>query len=319
MLAPQRPPVNAKADPPTGVAQSTRLGLMFALLGFSSLSIGDALVKSMADQWPGTAIALLRYIFGTLFLAALVAWRSGWNGFAVDRYDLQLARGAAVAVASVSFFLSLQLMPLATATSIQFTSPIWVALLSPWLLGEKATRSAWLCTGLALAGVGIVLRPSLADLGLAAFLPVVAALGLAILVILNRKISGRSDSILALQFWVAAMATPILGLFALLGHFSGMPTLRLFWPEAVVVLKCFGTALTGTLAHWLIFVATERASAPLVAPMVYVQLLIAGVLGWLLFGNAIDPISALGMAVIILAGLLLWRTQREPVVAVAPD
>jgi drug/metabolite transporter (DMT)-like permease len=315
MPAPPGTRVNAKGE----AGRSTGLGLLFALLGFSSLSFGDAVVKSMTGQFSGPGISLLRYIIGTLLLALLVAWRSGWKGFAVGRYDLQFGRGAAVAVASVSFFLSLQWMPLATATSIHFTSPIWVALLAPWLLGEKATPRAWLCTGLALVGVIVILRPNVAELGLAAGLPVVAALGMAVLVILNRKISGRSDSILALQFWIAAFAVPVVALFALLGHVSGHPALALSWPTPIVVLKCGAVAVTGTVAHWLIFVATERAPAPLVAPMLYVQLLVSGVLGWTIFGNAIDPISGIGMAIVIVAGLLLWHSQRVPVIAVAPD
>src|SRR3546814_3830681 len=69
-------------------------------------------------------------------------------------------------------------MPLADTTSIQFTSPIFVALLSPWLLGERTPREVWLTTAIALLGVCIVLRPNLAALGLAALLPVMAALGM---------------------------------------------------------------------------------------------------------------------------------------------
>jgi drug/metabolite transporter (DMT)-like permease len=298
--------------------KSPGLGMVAALIGFSALPVGDALVKSMTGDWPGTAIATLRYIYGAAFLGSIILLHSGPQGFAVRRFDLQLGRGAAIAVSAISFFFAVQLMPLAEATSIQFTNPIMVALLSPWMLGEKASRRAWLCTLMALAGVIIILRPNLLELGPAALLPVLAALGMALLVIFNRK-ALHSGSVLALQFWVAALAVPVSGAVALVGHFSGVPELRVETPDPLILLKCLGVAGTGTLAHWLIYIGTQRASAPLIAPMVYVQLIVAGTLGWFLFGNGIDLVSAVGMAVIVLAGLLLLRSQRRPPIPVTPE
>src|SRR3546814_8525147 len=119
-----------------------------------------------------------------------------------------------------------------------------------------------------------------------------AALGMALLVIFNRKMAGFSD-VLALQFWVAMMATPLLVAGAVLGHFSGLQPLRIPMPDPVVVLKCAAVAVTGTTAHWLIYVATEHASAPVVAPMIYVQLILAGVICWTMFGDAVDALSDL--------------------------
>jgi drug/metabolite transporter (DMT)-like permease len=209
-------------------------------------------------------------------------------------------------------------MPLATATSILFTNPVWVAMLSPWLLNEKASRAAALSTFLALIGVAIVLRPNLLELGPAALLPLLGAFGMAGLVILNRKSIGTA-SVLAMQFWIAAMAVPILVVVTLAGHISGIPQLHITQPAPIVLLKVLGVATTGTIAHWLIFIATERASAPVVAPTTYVQLLVAGALGWFLFGQHIDVVSACGMAVIILAGVLLWRSQKPKIVPIPPD
>jgi drug/metabolite transporter (DMT)-like permease len=163
-----------------------------------------------------------------------------------------------------------------------------------------------------------VLRPNLAHLGPVALLPLVAALGLAFLVILNRKSLGTAG-VLAMQFWVVAMATPILLIATTLGHLSGIPRLHVGAPTPIILFKCACIAVIGTVAHWLIYIATERASAPVVAPMIYFQLLIAGTLGWLVFGHGVDLVAAVGMAVIILAGLLLWRSQRNPLVVIPPD
>ena len=83
------------------------------------------------------------------------------------------------------------------------------------------------------------------------------------------------------------------------------------WPSAVVVLKCLGVAGLATAGHSLIFAAVERASASTVAPMTYVQLLVAAGLGWGLFGDPPDAATFGGAALIIGGGLLLWRAQRS--------
>ena len=230
---------------------ATRMGLLLALAGFATLSMGDGLVKSTAGQWPGPAVAALRYVIGTSALGMIILFFRGPQGFRVSRLDIQLGRGLAVGLATLCFFLGVQLMPLADVTAIQFTSPVFVALLAPLLLGERAPRITWLTTAIALTGVAIVLRPNVMALGLAALLPVTAALGMAFLVILNRRMAGLSD-VLALQFWGAIFATPLLLIAAAAGHFSGAPQMQVAMPDAAIILTCAALAFTGTVAHWLI-------------------------------------------------------------------
>jgi drug/metabolite transporter (DMT)-like permease len=214
--------------------------------------------------------------------------------------------------------MAIHLMPLADATSIQFTSPMITALLSALLLGERATRAVWVATLLAFAGVLLVLRPEVARLGVTAGWPLLAALGMALLMISNRKAAGLAP-VLVMQFLIAAFATPILIVAAGLAHLSGVPAFHIPPPSLEVVVKCALVALSGTIAHLLIYMATERASAALVAPMTYVQLLAAVTFGWLLFGDAPDLPTLGGAALIVAAGAYLLRTQRRPQVAEPVD
>ena len=287
---------------------NARTALTLALCGFATLSIGDALVKTMAGQWPGTAVAALRYSFGAVGLTIVVALTEGRKGFRVPLLWLQLGRGAGVSVATICFFLGVMAMPLADATAVQFTSPMITGILSALLLGEKAPKAVWGATALAFAGVLVVLRPNLLALGAPALYPLGAAIGMACLMICNRKAAGAASP-LAMQFLVAIMAAPILivaaGLFAL----SGAPQFQVPVPPVSVALKCLFIACTATIAHLLIYMAAVRASAALVAPMTYVQLLVAAALGWLLFGTAPDWSTFGGAALIIGGGLLLWRSQ----------
>jgi len=297
---------------------SVRSALLLAICGFGTLSVGDAVVKSMGGAWPGTGVAALRYGFGALGLAVAVAIVHGRGGFAMPRPGLQAGRGAAVALATICFFMGVMAMPLADATAIQFTSPMLTGILSALVLGEKAPKEVWLATLLAFTGVLIVLRPEAAALGAAAFWPLGAALGMAGLMIFNRKAAGAAPA-LAMQLLLAVVAAPLLIAAATLLHLTGAPQFQIGGPSLEVVLKCAAVAVLATSGHLLIYLATVRASAAVVAPMTYFQLIVALALGWAWFGNAPDLPMLGGAALIIAGGLWLWRSQRAPMVAGTPD
>lgn len=292
-----------------------RSGLLLALAGFALLSFGDAVVKSMAGEWAPTAIAALRYAIGAAGLSALLLAREGLGGFAVARPGLQLVRGASVAAATLTFFSSLFLMPLAEATAIVFVAPMITGLLAPLLLKERSGPGTWIASLVAFAGVLIVLRPNIAELGLAALLPLVSAFAMSVLFVANRAVAG-SASALAMQAWLALAAAPLLLAATAAGHHSGLAALAVDAPPPGVLAKCALVALTASTAHWLIYLGTTRAGAASVAPMTYVQLVVAATLGWLWFGDRPDAMAGLGAAVIIGAGVYLWwagRTQPSTV------
>jgi drug/metabolite transporter (DMT)-like permease len=290
----------------TSQSHPARAALLIALLGFFSLSVGDAVVKSLAGQWPAPGVAALRYTMGALGLAAIIGARIGRGGFVLPRPALQFGRGLAVAVATICFFAGVYAMPLADATAIQFTSPILTALLAPLVLGERTTRATWAATLLAFAGVLTVLRPNVVELGAVALFPLGAAFGMSWLMMFNRMAAGDAP-VLVMQFVLALFAAPLLVGAALLygGLVEPIPV-----PGALVVAKCAAIACFATLGHGLIFAAVKRADASVVAPMTYVQLVVASGIGWLWFGDRPDAATLGGAALIIGGGLLLWRAQR---------
>lgn len=255
-------------------------GPLVALCGFACLSVGDAVIKSIAGEWPGTAIAALRYTIGALGLG-LILWKvEGRQAFHIPMVRAQLLRGSMVALATVCFFSAIFLMPLAEATAIQFTSPMITALLSALFLGERATRATWIASILAFAGVIVILRPNVELLGWAALLPLVAAFGMAGVMIGNRQVAS-AGSALQMQFLIAGVAAPFLILSALIGHFSGLEPLQVDWPDWSVVARCALVAVTASFSHALVYLGTTRASAAQVAPMVYIQIIMAMMFGML--------------------------------------
>jgi len=285
-------------------------GLLYALGGFAMLSMGDAVVKSMTGQWPPTAIAATRYALGAVALSVLLGVREGRAGFALPHLPVQLLRGFGVGLATVGFFTAIAFIPLAAATSITFTSPMITALLAALVLGEPARRETVVASLVAFGGVLVVLRPNFAAAGPAALLPLLSALGMSLLMIGNRFVAGKASS-LAMQFSVAVMATPLLLLAVAAGHASGMPRFALSVPDWTVLARCALVACSASLAHWLIYMGTTRAGPATVAPMTYVQLLVATLMGWTFFGDRPDGLTMLGAAIIIGAGLYLWNAGRR--------
>ena len=288
-------------------SNNERAGILLALTGFAVLAVGDAVVKTMAGQWSPIAVAALRFAMAVLGLGTLLALREGREGFRPASPWLQLGRGFCLAMATLCFFTSIFLMPLAVATSLVFISPIFTALLSGPLLKEKVRPETLVASVIAFIGVLVVLRPNLAESGWVALLPLCSALFISFMMIANRAVAGQGSS-LSMQLFIAGGAAPILVVATLIGRASGVDVLQFGWPPADVVLRCLVVAITASTAHWLVFLGTTRAGASTIAPMTYIQLLVATVLGWWWFGEMPDMISLLGAVVIVGAGLYLWKS-----------
>ena len=290
-------------------SSSARSGLLYALCGFALLSMGDAVIKSIAGAWPGTAVAALRYSIGAIGLGTLLFLTEGRQGFAMPLPKLQWLRGFSVAMATICFFSSIFLMPLADATAIGFTSPMITAIFSAIFLHERTHATKWIAIFVAFGGVLMIMRPNVMELGWVALLPLAAAMSMAFMIIGNRAVAGTGSPLL-MQFLVASLAVPFILGAALIGHFSGVEALHVGVPDWTIIARCTLVAVTASFAHWLIYMATTRASAAEIAPMTYVQLLIAVGLGIILFGDWPDLTSLAGAGIIVASGLILWRGSR---------
>lgn len=283
-----------------------RSGVAYAVTGFAVLSCGDAVVKSMAGEWPAFAVAALRFTIGALALSALLWHREGAAGFKAKNWPLQFARGICLALASVCFFTAIYIMPFAEAMAIGFLAPILTQLFAGPLLGEKVRLKVYFISLIALAGVAMILRPNLAELGWAAAFPLVSAVFFALMMIANRASAGQGSA-LSMQVFIAALCAPILIVIASVAKLSGLPALDFGWPSWDVVLRCAIVAVTASTAHWLAYIGTSKAGAAQVAPAIYVQMLVVVILGWMFFDEVPDLLTLAGAALIIMAGLYLWR------------
>lgn len=264
----------------------------------------------MGGVWPASGVGALRFSIAAIVLGGILWSREGRAGFHVGRPWLHVARGFAIAWATLAFFSAIFVMPLAEAVTIQFVNPIITALLSGWLLSERMSRAAWIATAVAFTGVLIMLRPNIAEFGWQALLPLFAALGFSSLMILNRMVSSQR-SVWAAQYYAAAWAAVLLTAAATVGHWL-VPALHIpALPAWDVIARCALVALSASCCHYLLYLSTTRSTAATIAPLVYVQLIVATLISLFFFGDPIDGVSVLGGGLIVGSGLYLWLADQR--------
>lgn len=288
-----------------------RSGLLMALCGFALLTCGDAIVKSMTDEWPAPAIAALRFSVALPVLTLFVIRQQGSGGLRLTSRWWHLARGLTIAASSTLFFVSLGLMPLAAATAIAFVHPVLTALFSALILKEALHWRGWLSVGIALVGVVLVLRPNLAAIGLLALVPLASATLFSAFFLLNRHLAGTASAV-AMQWSMALVCAPVLTMVAFAGKASGVEALAFSWPDWTIVARCAMVAVSATTCHWLIYLATVRTSAATIAPATYVQLPVALLIDAIVFRHFPDAMAMGGAALIVFAGVLLVLSRGAP-------
>jgi drug/metabolite transporter (DMT)-like permease len=211
----------------------------------------------------------------------------------------------------MTFFSAIFVMPLADAVAISFVNPIITALFSGWFLGERMRPAVWVATLIAFAGVLIMLRPNFANFGWVAVLPLISAVAMSTMIILNRMVS-QQRSIWAAQFYIAFWAAAFLSMASLIGHYSVAAMQIETWPGCPLLWRCIVVACTATFFHIILYIATMRSSAAAIAPAVYIQMLVSGVISVVIFGDPMDLWAVFGAILIMASGLLIWRSSRSP-------
>jgi drug/metabolite transporter (DMT)-like permease len=226
-------------------------------------------------------------------LARHFAGKRFWFSY---RPKLQMARSSLLALTSVLFFAGIQWLPLAEASAISFTVPIWVALLSGPMLGERVAKSDRWVAAIGFSGILLIVRPGTEVFHPAAILVGSMAFFNGIYQLLTRKLT--QDHPFTTFFYsglVGAVASTII-LF-----FMGVPE----GLDLPVILMLCSVGVLGGVGHLFFVLAFYRVPPSTLTPFVYLQMVWAIAFGWVLFGQLPDAIALLGMVVIVASGLWL--------------
>ena len=275
------------------------LWMLGAVASFSAMVVAGREIQLEMNTFE---LMLYRSVIGWLTVAAILA--RGRTGFAQVRTahaGLHVKRNLFHFAGQNLWFYALATIPLAQLTALEFTNPIWVALLAPVLLSEKLSRPRIAAAALGFLGVLIVARPGSAPLGPGQAAALLAATGFAMNTIYTKQIM-RFDSVLCVLFWMTLAQSCFSLALALPG---GIPL-----PSAGLVPWILVVGLTGLTAHYALTSALSWAPASVVAPMEFIRLPVLATLGMLVYGEPFDPVVFLGAGAIVLGNLVNLRGER---------
>lgn len=266
----------------------------------------DLFAKLLTETLSPGVIGFFRFAAQSVVLLPFMLTTRQWG----RPTGLHVLAGMFLAGALVAFNSALKHMPIANAVSIFFVEPLILTLLSGYILGEGLGWRRLLGVAIGLVGALIVIRPNWDAFGPAAIYPLFAACGFASYLVTTRVMT-RSGGRLTLQFWVGVSAMITLGITTLIGDRLGIPVLALGWPAGVqwVYLGCMG--LIAAVSHQMIVHAFARAEAGLLAPLQYLEIISAVLIGWFVFADFPDPLTWLGAAIIIGAGTYVFHRERQ--------
>ncbi|MFZ9734997.1 MAG: DMT family transporter [Burkholderiaceae bacterium] len=282
--------------------QQLRLALLLFVGSGLCLSGLDGVGKLVLSESGLLLLVWSRYV-GHLLLSIPIAYAfAGPRFFVSARLGLQLVRSLLMALTTLLFFAAVRWLPLAEASALAFTAPIWVALLSWKVLGESVAKSDKWVAAIGFSGVLLIVRPGTDVFHPAALLVMAMALANAVYQLLTRKLT--QDSAFTTFFF-----SPLVGavVSSVLLAYQGFP--ETIPVQSAALLSA--TGILGGLGHLLIILSFYRAPPASLTPFVYLQMIWAIALGWLLFGQLPDAIALTGMAVIVLAGLWLILHRRR--------
>jgi len=284
--------------------QRRRLQAIALMCGACALfSCLDAAGKYLVGSMDPLEIVWARYTsaFLVAFLVSNPLTRPGL--LTTRRPGLQIGRSALLLGSTAFNFFALRYLQLDQALAITFSTPFFVTLLSGLILGEWAGWRRWTAIGVGFAGVLLVARPlSPSGLHPAALLSLAGALCYAVYNISTRVLA-RTDSNHTTLFYSN-----------LVGTLAMLPVLPFVWraPESpLAAVLMIMTGVLGSLGHYLLIAAHRLATASVLAPFIYVQLIWATAWGYLVFGDVPDRWTLGGAAIVIGSGLyILYREHK---------
>jgi drug/metabolite transporter (DMT)-like permease len=247
----------------------------------------------------------LRSAIGFFMLYPLVHMNGGFAGMKTRRPLLHISRNVIHYSAQYGWFLALTLIPLAQVVAIEFTMPIWTALLAVSFLGERLNIWKILAIVLGLIGVVIIVQPGAAQINSGQLIMVIAAIGFGIGVVMVKSLT-RTDSAVVIIFWMTVIQSAI-GLVPALYHWQ--------WPSAHLWLWILVIAFCGTYSHYCFTQAMRYADATVVVPMDFLRVPLSAVVGWLIYSERLDAATILGAALILTGNLLNLKRSAPARVA----
>ena len=246
----------------------------------------------------------VRSILGFLMLYPMVHRHGGFAAMRTARPLQHIGRNLIHYAAQLGWFFALTLIPLGQVVSIEFTMPIWTAILAASFLGEHMTAAKIAAIVLGVIGVVVIVRPATGEINPGQLIALAAAVGFGISIAMMKSLT-RTEKTLAIIFWMLVIQSAA----------GFLPALYVWrWPSAYAWGWIVVLAFCGTFSHYCMARAMLHADATVVLPMDFLRVPLTAVAGWLIYSERLDIYTVLG-ATLILTGNLLNLRAVTPVPA----
>lgn len=271
-----------------------------AIFSFTAMAIAGRAVSDVHDTFE---IMMWRSVVGFILLMIVAGSLGRLHEVRRDRMGQHLIRNIFHFSGQNLWFWSLTMIPLAQVFALEFTSPIWVILLSPLVLGEKLTRPRLIAAGMGFVGILMVARPDFAALNPGVLAAAASAVCFAATILMTKALT-RGESIVSILFWLTLMQ----GCFGFVtAAYDGV----LHWPTAQTLPWLALIGFCGVLAHTCLTSALSMAPASYVVPLDFLRLPVIAVVGMVFYNEALDPLVMLGAAVIFAGNWINVRAETR--------
>lgn len=281
-------------------------GVLIMLVADLLFAFNDAVGKWLMMSFSVGPVLVVRSLGAFFVLGPMLARQGIHDLVKVERPLLQALKVACAAADVALFYAAVVHLPLATVVTFYMAAPIYIAALSPFLLGETIGWRRWLAIAIGFCGVLVILRPSNGLLSPSTVLALLGSVAFAMSIILSRRLRATSDT--TLVTW-QTLGTLAIGLVMSIGTWAAPGGLDLTAMLLLGVVAC--------IAHMMTTRALKLASASTLAPLQYTLLPWAALFGYFFFAEVPDISVIAGSAIIVLSGLFIFH--RQGVVAEVPE
>jgi drug/metabolite transporter (DMT)-like permease len=236
----------------------------------------------------------MRSIIGFMMLYPLIRANGGFAAMRTQRLPQHVARNIIHYGAQLGWFFALTLIPIGQVVAIEFTMPIWTAILAATFLGERMTVWKIAAIVLGIVGVVIIVRPATSEIDPGQLIALGAAVGFGISVAMVKSLT-RTEQPLAIMFWMLVVQSAA-------GFFPSLYVWQ--WPAAHLWFWVVVIAFCGTFSHYCMARAMLHADATVVIPMDFLRVPLSAAAGWLIYSERLDLFTVLGAALILTGNLL---------------
>lgn len=267
-----------------------------ALMLFLTLAGREALREINVFQ-----LMFIRSSVGLLLLSPLIWHAGGLAAVKTQRLTQHLARNTIHFGAQLGWFFALTLIPIGQVVAIEFTMPIWTAILAAMFLGERITVFKIAAIVLGIVGVVVIVRPAAGEVNPGQLIALLAAIGFGISVAMVKSLTRTEQTVTVVFYMLAVQSAGSL-----------LPALHVWtWPSSATWGWALAIALCGTYSHYCMARALLYADASVVIPMDFLRVPLTALMGWLIYSERLDAFTVIGAA-LILAGNFLNLRPANP-------